>query len=130
MERISLTVNRFLTHFGSLALAVLMLLTVADVFGRYFLNRPVPGTFELTELFMVFIVFLALGLAQHHHEHISLDIAYNYFPPRVKKYTNLLIDVVNLVAMAAVSWQLYEYALGWVKATTPPLCCKCRSNPS
>lgn len=110
MERISLTVNRFLTHFGSLALAVLMLLTVADVFGRYFLNRPVPGTFELTELFMVFIVFLALGLAQHHHEHISLDIAYNYFPPRVKKYTNLLIDVVNLVAMAAVSWQLYEYA--------------------
>ena len=110
MERVSLNINRFLTHLGSIALAVLMLLTVADVFGRYFLNRPAPGTFELTELFMVFIVFLALGLAQHHNEHISLDLAYNYFPSRLKKYTNVLIDVVNLTAMAAVTWQLYEYS--------------------
>lgn len=110
MERISLIINRFLTHVGSIALAVLMLLTVADVFGRYFLNRPVPGTFELTELFMVFIVFLALGLAQHHNEHISLDLAYNYFPSRLKKSTSVLIDIVNLAVMAAVTWQLYEYS--------------------
>jgi TRAP-type C4-dicarboxylate transport system permease small subunit len=110
MERISLTINRFLTHVGSIALAGLMLLTVADVCGRYFLNRPVPGTFELTELFMVFIVFLALGLAQHHNEHISLDLAYNYFSPRLKKYTNILINIVNLTVMAAVTWQLYEYS--------------------
>jgi TRAP-type transport system small permease protein len=110
VERVSLNINRFLTHLGSIALAVLMLLTVADVFGRYFLNRPAPGKFELTELFMVFIVFLALGLAQHHNEHISLDLAYNYFPPRLKKYTNVLIDVVNLTVMAAVTWQLYEYS--------------------
>ena len=110
MERISLIINRLLTHVGSIALAGLMLLTVADVFGRYFLNRPAPGTFELTELFMVFIVFLALGLAQHHNEHISLDLAYNYFSPRLKKYTNVLIDIVNLTVMAAVTWQLYEYS--------------------
>ncbi|MGH7930298.1 MAG: TRAP transporter small permease [Candidatus Binatia bacterium] len=110
MERLSLIINRFLTHVGSIALAVLMLLTVADVFGRYFLNRPVPGAFELTELFMVFIVFLALGLAQHHNEHISLDLAYNYFPSRLKKCTNVLIDVVSLAVMAAVTWQLYEYS--------------------
>jgi TRAP-type transport system small permease protein len=110
MERISLAINRFLTHVGSIALAGLMLLTVADVFGRYFLNQPAPGTFELTELFMVFIVFLALGLAQHHNEHISLDLAYNYFSPRLKKYTNILINVVNLTVMAAVTWQLYEYS--------------------
>ncbi|HZA55647.1 MAG TPA: TRAP transporter small permease [Candidatus Udaeobacter sp.] len=110
MERVSLLINRFLTHFGSIALVVLMLLTVADVCGRYFVNRPVSGTFELTELFMVFIVFLALGLAQHHNEHISLDLAYNYFPSRLKKGMNVLIDFVNLAAMAAVTWQLYEYS--------------------
>jgi TRAP-type C4-dicarboxylate transport system permease small subunit len=111
MERVSLIINRFLTHVGSIALAVLMLLTVADVLGRYFLNRPAPGTFELTELFMVFIVFLALGLAQHHNEHISLDLAYTYFPSRLKKTTNVMIEVVNLVVMAAVTWQLWEYAV-------------------
>jgi TRAP-type C4-dicarboxylate transport system permease small subunit len=88
-----------------------MLLTVADVAGRYFLNRPVTGTFELTELFMVFIVFLALGYAQYQNEHISLDLAYTYFPSKLKKTTNVLIDVVNLGVIAAVTWQLYEYSI-------------------
>ena len=111
MERLSIIVNRLLTHVGSIALALLMFLTVADVFGRYFLNYPVPGTFELTEMLMVPIVFLALGLAQHHNEHISLDLAYNYFPARVKAGTNILVEVVNLAVVGAVTWQLYEYSV-------------------
>jgi TRAP-type C4-dicarboxylate transport system permease small subunit len=111
VERLALTINRFFTRLASIALALLMVLTVADVVGRYFLNRPVTGTFELTELFMVFIVFLALGFAQHQNEHISLDLAYTYFPAKLKKTTNVLIDVVNLAVMAAVTWQLYAYSV-------------------
>ena len=111
MERSSLTINRFLTHVGSIALAVLMFLTVADVFGRYLFNRPVPGTFELTEMSMVLIVFMALGLAQHHTEHISLDLAYNYFPGRLKAMTDIFVEAVNLVIVVGITWQLYEYSV-------------------
>jgi TRAP-type C4-dicarboxylate transport system permease small subunit len=110
MERVSLAINRFLAYAGSIALALLMFLTVADVIGRYFFNRPVPGTFELTEMSMVLIVFLALGLAQHHNEHISLDLLYNYFPSRLKKATDLIVDLFNLAIIAAVGWQLYDYS--------------------
>jgi TRAP-type C4-dicarboxylate transport system permease small subunit len=88
-----------------------MILTVADVFGRYVWNRPVQGTFELTEMFMVLIVFLALGLAQHHGEHISLDLAYNYFPSRLKKGADVLVDIVSLATIAAITWQLYNYSV-------------------
>jgi TRAP-type C4-dicarboxylate transport system permease small subunit len=102
VERFSLTINQFLTHIGSIALAVLMFLTVADVFGRYLFNRPVPGTFELTEMLMVLIVFMALGLAQQHNEHISLDLAYNYFPGRQKAVTDIFVGI---------TWQLYEYSV-------------------
>lgn len=86
-----------------------MFLTVADVFGRYLLNLPVSGTFELTEMFMVPIVFLALGLAQHHNEHISLDLAYNYFPSRLRKVTDVIVELVNLAVVVAMTWQLYNY---------------------
>jgi TRAP-type C4-dicarboxylate transport system permease small subunit len=109
VERFSLVINRLLTHIGSIGLALLMFLTVADVFGRYLLNRPVTGTFELTEISMVLIVFLALGLAQHHNEHISLDLAYNYFPLWLKKVTDLSVYLINLVVVIAMSWQLYNY---------------------
>jgi TRAP-type C4-dicarboxylate transport system permease small subunit len=111
VERLSISINRLLTHLGSIALALLMFLTVADVFGRYFFNRPVSGTFELTEMLMVPIVFLALGLAQHHNEHISLDLAYNYFPSRQKKEVDVIVDLVNLVVVVAITWQLYEYSV-------------------
>jgi TRAP-type C4-dicarboxylate transport system permease small subunit len=110
MEVFSLRVNRLLAHLGSTALVLLMFLTVADVVGRYLFNRPVPGTFELTEMIMVPIVFLALGLAQHHNEHISLDLAYNYFSSPLKKGARVIVALVNLVIALAVTWQLYEYS--------------------
>jgi TRAP-type C4-dicarboxylate transport system permease small subunit len=111
VERLSLVINRLLTDIGSIALALLMFLTVADVFGRYLLNKPVSGTFELTEMSMVLIVFLALGLAQHNREHISLDLAYNYFPSWLKKAVDVIVDVVNLVVVVAITWQLYQYSI-------------------
>jgi TRAP-type C4-dicarboxylate transport system permease small subunit len=111
VERFSLVTNRLLTHIASIALALLMLLTVADVFGRYLLNWPVPGTFELTEMLMVPLVFLALGLAQHHNEHISLDLAYNYFPFGLRKGADVIIDLCNLAVAAAIAWQLYNYSV-------------------
>jgi len=87
-----------------------MLLTVADIAGRYLLNRPVPGTFELTEMSMVVIVFLALGLAQHDKEHIALDIVYNYFSPGLKRSVDWFVDLVNLIVVGAVVWQLWAYS--------------------
>jgi len=111
VERSSLAINRLLSRIASIALALLMLLTVADVFGRYLLNTPLSGTFELTEMSMVLIVFLALGLAQHHGEHISLDLAYNYFPSWLKKGTDMIVDLVNLAVVALITWQLYRYSI-------------------
>jgi len=110
MEKVSLVISRLLTHIGSIALALLMFLTVADVFGRYLLNRPVAGTYELTEMFMVLIVFLALGLAQHHGDHISLDLAYSHFPSSFKKATDVVVDLVNFAVVAPITWQLYNYS--------------------
>ena len=111
MERFSLAINRLLSYVGSIALALLMSLTVADVFGRYLFNRPVPGTFELTEMSMVLIVFLALGQAQHRGEHISLDLAYNFFPGWLKKGVDVLVHLVNLIVVVAITWQLYRYSI-------------------
>jgi TRAP-type transport system small permease protein len=108
---VSFVINRLLSYIAAVALALLMFLTVADIIGRYLFNRPVSGTFELTEMSMVLIVFLALGLAQHDKEHISLDLAYNYFPPWPKKIVDYFADLINLLVVGAVTWQLFEYSV-------------------
>ncbi len=111
MQRSSLVINRLLSTIASVALALLMFLTVTDIIGRYLFNRPISGTFELTEMSMVLIVFLALGLAQHDKEHIALDLAYNYFPAWLKKITDCFVDLVNLTVVGAITWQLYAYSI-------------------
>jgi TRAP-type C4-dicarboxylate transport system permease small subunit len=111
VRRVSFVINRLLSYVAAGALGLLMFLTVADIVGRYVFSRPVPGTFELTEMSMVFIVFLALGLAQHDNEHISLDLAYNYFSSRLKRFIDYFADLINLVVVAAVTWQLFEYSM-------------------
>ena len=111
MEKFSILINRWLHYVSCVALAVLMFLTVADIAGRYVFSRPVPGTFELTEVAMVFIVFLALGIAHHQHEHISLDLAYNFFPSWLKQAVDLLVALISLAVVGAITWQLYLYSL-------------------
>ncbi len=111
MERFSLAINRMVVSVAGFALVFLMFLTVADVFGRYVLNRPVSGTFELTEMVMVLIVFLALGQAQHHGDHIALDLAYNFFPAWLKRAVDVIINLINLTVVVVITWQLYRFSI-------------------
>ena len=43
---------RLLETLAGLALLAMLALTVADVFGRYLVNRPVPGVTELGQYTM------------------------------------------------------------------------------
>lgn len=110
MERVSLALNRILHYVGGMALVVLMFLTVSDVFGRYAFNRPVRGTFELTELAMVVIVFLALGYAQHHKDHVSMDLVYELVPRAWRRVMDLVSTLLYLAVVVLMTWQLYVYS--------------------
>ena len=49
---------------SSILLFVLVFLITLDVIGRYAFDSPIPGTFEVTEVLMVFIVFLAFAYTE------------------------------------------------------------------
>src|SRR4029077_1450758 len=52
----------------------LMVLTCVDVVGRYFLNRPVYGAFEITEMLLAALIFLGLPLVTLRNEHVNVDV--------------------------------------------------------
>ena len=58
------SLSTYLSYIGNIALALMMLLTTADVLGRYFFNAPVLGAYEITEYLMLIMVFSFLALAQ------------------------------------------------------------------
>jgi TRAP-type C4-dicarboxylate transport system permease small subunit len=92
------------TLLGMAVTAAMTMLTVADVFMRWALGRPITGTVEITEFIMV---CLLIGLAPCALEgrHISVDVIVRRLPPKGREIIeagNLLVGSALVVVMA---WQ-------------------------
>ena len=70
--------------------AVLMVLTVIDVCGRYFFNRPLTGAPEIIKASIVGITFLQIPYVQMINQHLGVTVFYN----RMGKQMQFVIDVV------------------------------------
>ena len=79
-------------------LGLMMLLTVADVFLRYFFNSPITGTTEVTEFMMVIVVFPALAYCAITRRHVQVDLLVSYFPRKVRT----IIDTFTLLATLGI----------------------------
>ncbi len=110
MQRVSALINLWLQRISAVVLVALMVITVADVLGRWLLNRPVEGTYELTELAMVAIVFLALGAVVHHGGHISIGLVSERLPKRWQRALQIVVGLLSFLLLLVIAWQLYEYA--------------------
>ncbi|MBW1911806.1 MAG: TRAP transporter large permease subunit [Deltaproteobacteria bacterium] len=90
---------------GASILVVMMLLTVVDVFGRYFLNRPVLGAYELTQFMVVIVVFFGMAYTAMKRGHVSLDLLLEKFPNRVRGFIETITNILSLSLFALIAWQ-------------------------
>jgi TRAP-type C4-dicarboxylate transport system permease small subunit len=85
----------------------LMLLTVGDVMGRSFFNKPIPGTFELSEYMLAVIVLLGAGYTQQVKGHVGVDFLTSRFSPRVRAVLQAVTTLAGLLVIAIMVWQGY-----------------------
>lgn len=108
-EKVVSTLNNVLHKLSSVILFLLMFLTTADVFGRYFFNKPITGTYELTGLALAMIIFFSLGSAQLKKDHIEIDFLTNMMPAKVQHALYAFTSLILFILMSLTSWQLFEY---------------------
>jgi len=94
---------------AGIALAAMMLVTVADVVLRAVANLPIRGTFEIVELLLACTFFLALPASFLRDEHIVVDIVDGWAPRRVALLRRIA-GVLGVVLMGLMAWQ------GWIAA--------------
>jgi TRAP-type C4-dicarboxylate transport system permease small subunit len=95
---------------ASVLLVGMMVLTFADVVGRYLLNKPIRGAFEVTELALLVLIFAGLPLVSHADEHVTMDFIDRLLPPAGRMLAIRLAHVVCAAIMAFLTWQV------WIKA--------------
>ena len=88
--------------FGVVAVIVLifmMMMTVSDVVLRYFFNRPIMASAEMTEYMMVIVGFLGIAWCATKGTHIKVELIVGKWSPRAQG----IMDIINAVAVIAVS---------------------------
>lgn len=89
-------------------LCLMMMLTTIDVIGRYWFDKPVQGTFELTEIMLAVIVFCSLGFCQFSKGHISVDIVVSRFPNKFQKAVESLNYIVTITVLVLIAWMSFQ----------------------
>jgi TRAP-type C4-dicarboxylate transport system permease small subunit len=95
---------------ASALLFCMMLLTFCDVVGRYLLNRPIRGAFEVTELALLVLIFAGLPLVSHADEHVTMDFVDRLLGARGRDLWIRAMHAVCAAIMFFFAWQT------WIKA--------------
>lgn len=105
--------NRLTSLFGAVAavaLFAMMVLTFADVFSRKFLGNSITGAVELTELFMLTMIFFALPLASRAGEHIVFDLLDRVLPAAVRRWQQSLANLLTTAIFGGAAWIVWRRA--------------------
>lgn len=109
-KKIVYTSNGYLLKVSMVVLLCMMFLVVGNVLGRFFFSTPIPGTFELTRIFLAIIVMTALGYGQLNKVYISITFFFSRLPGLLQKIIHLFNQLLSLVLFSLVFWQMMNLA--------------------
>lgn len=103
-------VERGLIMAAGLILISCMLMTVTDVAGRYLLNRPLGFAYEVTELMMGIVVFVAMGSVTLRKEHITVTLFEKVWGNgTIKAVRDILVAFVVAAAFGYFSYRMFIF---------------------
>lgn len=100
----------FLEIVAAISLFFLMLLTCADVIGRYFFGNAVDGATELTELGLAILVFAEMPVVTWRGGHVVVDILDNIMGSKLIKSLGLISAFLMSTSLYFLAVRMYELA--------------------
>ena len=95
---------------SAVMLAVMMLISTADVFGRYFFLRPIDGAWEIVSMAFVVCGAMAISYTQLIKGHIQINLVSDRLSRRARAGLFSFSYLICLVGSALVAWR------GWLRA--------------
>jgi TRAP-type C4-dicarboxylate transport system permease small subunit len=125
MEQADQGMRKFISWLGMLSGAILvliMMLMCAEVFCRYFLNKPILGTVEISAYSLVFFVFCGVAYTQSIGGHIKIDMFTRCLNEDLQRLLRIIACLLALCVFILIarqsaiafwkSWQMNEVRWG------------------
>ena len=84
----------------------LILVTCVDVVGRYVFNNPLTGAYEITQVLLGALVFVAMPLTTGKGGHVEVDLLMPLLPTAVRRALGQIGGVVAALVMGYFAWRL------------------------
>jgi TRAP-type transport system small permease protein len=95
---------------AGIMLAAMMFLTFFDVGGRNLVNKPIIGSYEITEFMMVILVAFGLSFCAKYKGHIRVDVIMAYTSRKTTRWFNIFAYALSFIFYVILTWQ------GWLNA--------------
>jgi TRAP-type C4-dicarboxylate transport system permease small subunit len=96
-----------LAAIAGVALMAMMLLTAADVAGRYLFNSPVRGGYQMIRALVALLFFLGLPLVTFNEGHLTVGLFDGFFRGRIARVRAAMVTLVSSGAMMLLTRQLF-----------------------
>jgi TRAP-type C4-dicarboxylate transport system permease small subunit len=91
---------------GGLAIAAMMMLILAEVLSRLFLDSSIEGAIEIVGIFLSLSVFLGLAACEQTNHHVRVELLRMRLSYRKKMILDLLSYFLALVVVGVMVWQV------------------------
>ena len=111
LGRVLYLISKWMAVFGGVILFILAILTTISVFGRKFLDAPVPGDFELVAIGTGVAVFACLPYCQLMRGNVLVDFFMNKAPTRAKTCADIFANLIFLMIGLMLTWRMIYGAI-------------------
>lgn len=91
---------------AGIILLAMMVITFADVIGRYLFLAPLPAAYEIISLMMPAVIFCAMPLTVLRQGHVTIDLLDGVTPQRIVPARDTLVHFCSAAALILVTWRL------------------------
>jgi TRAP-type transport system small permease protein len=96
---------------GLVIMAAMALLTLVDVIGRAVFNKPITGSYEITEYIFAMGVALVIGYSVFLKSHIRIDMLVDKLSMRAQVILEIISHFICTVLFLAMSWAVLQGAI-------------------
>ncbi len=100
---------------GCIATSGIVLIVFVDVCGRYFLNKPLPGAYELVELGMTILAGFAIMYAAVKRGHVAIDLIASRFSRRTQVIMQSIFSLLGFGTSVLLAYRVCLFAVGELK---------------
>lgn len=90
---------------GTLALFLMMFLSVGDAILRSFFDSPIFGANDLTQIGLSIVVSISLPLCVLAGRLVAIDTLIKMAPSHMEKAANWLVTALSIIMLAYIAWR-------------------------